>query len=146
MMHRKLGNRHASLNTRLISEGRRNNMDPPSTATEAAPPQRRWRAPRLVEWTLHFTICFVVLSFLTLEPIARNSVQTHDGKFDDRPGITSYGFISSYDRETLTQLEKTKEIWLRQDKEKQAVLEKKVSMLSKTVILLCIWGRSNIQY
>jgi len=58
-------------------------MDPPA-ATEVAVPQqrRRRRGIRYVDWTLHFTITFVILSLLKLEPLARNSVQDHNNEID----------------------------------------------------------------
>ena len=60
-------------------------MDPPA-ATDAlevaAPPQRRRRGARLVEYILHFTICLTFLSLLKLEPIARNSVQDSNSMID----------------------------------------------------------------
>ena len=48
----------------------------------AAPPQRRRRGARLVEWTLIIAICFSIVSLLKLEPLARNSVQNHISEFD----------------------------------------------------------------
>jgi hypothetical protein len=58
-------------------------MDPPEAFSEAAPPQRRrMRGARCVERTFIFTICFVVLSLLKLEPLARNSVQNHNSAID----------------------------------------------------------------
>jgi hypothetical protein len=56
-------------------------MDPPEafSEAEAAPPQRRrMRGAPCVERTLIFTVCFVVLSLLKLETLARNSVQNHN--------------------------------------------------------------------
>jgi len=81
------------------------------------------------------------LSLLKLEQLARNSMQNRTGDFDVRPGMRSSGFISSYDRQILTQLDKTKDIWLRQDKERQAVLEKKVSICQKQFILFIYTSR-----
>eukprot|EP00984_Skeletonema_dohrnii_P009642 scaffold3693_cov117-Skeletonema_dohrnii-CCMP3373.AAC.5 len=57
-------------------------MDPPAVETAAAPPQRRRRGARSVEWTLIIAISFSILSLLKLEPIARNSVQNHVSEFD----------------------------------------------------------------
>ena len=59
--------------------------DPPAARQQQQPPsvQRRRRGTsRLVEWTLHFTISFVILSLLKLEPMARNSVQNHNSDID----------------------------------------------------------------
>ena len=58
-------------------------MDPPAAVGD--PPLRlrqRGRTSRLVEWTLHFTISFFILSLLKLEPMARNSVQNHNSEID----------------------------------------------------------------
>ena len=63
-------------------------MDPPpapaaaeATAAATPPHQRRQRrgggGSRIVEWTIHFALSFVILSLLKLEPIARNSIQEH---------------------------------------------------------------------
>jgi hypothetical protein len=53
-------------------------MDPPATAAPP-PPQQRQRRGRgttfLIQRTLIITICFVILSLLMLEPLARNSVK-----------------------------------------------------------------------
>eukprot|EP00985_Skeletonema_marinoi_P020736 scaffold12395_cov162-Skeletonema_marinoi.AAC.4 len=59
-------------------------MDPPAATELAVPPQqrRRRRGIRYVEWTLHFTITFVILSLLKLEPHTRNSVQDHNNEID----------------------------------------------------------------
>ena len=49
----------------------------------AAPLQRQQRRTSLlVERVLTISICFIILSLLKLEPLARNSVQTHNIKFD----------------------------------------------------------------
>jgi hypothetical protein len=67
-------------------------MDPPEEGCEAvaAPPQRRrLRGARCVEKTLILTICFVILSLLKLEPLARNSVQNHNSKIDMPPLLQS---------------------------------------------------------
>ena len=54
-------------------------MDPPAETVVVA---ARRRGSRYVEWTLNFTISFVILSLLKLEPLARNSVQDHDSEID----------------------------------------------------------------
>ena len=62
--------------------------DPPIGPAAAAPPSTRGtrvvvrRGARSVEYILIFTICFVILSLLKLEPIARNSVQNHNSAID----------------------------------------------------------------
>jgi len=57
--------------------------DPPIAPVAAAPPSTRGaRAPRAVEFIIIITICFVILSLLTLEPLARNSVQNHNSAID----------------------------------------------------------------
>jgi hypothetical protein len=60
-------------------------MDPPATAAPP-PPQQRQRRGRgttfLIQRTLIITICFVILSLLMLEPLARNSVQDHKQEID----------------------------------------------------------------
>ena len=60
---------------------------PPPTGGRLPPPQRRQRGrtSRFLELTLHFTIFFVILSLLKLEPIARNSVQSHNINRIDLP-------------------------------------------------------------
>ena len=63
-------------------------MDPPAAGAGAnagpTPQLPRRRGTRMVEWAIHFTISFVILSLLKLEPLARNSVQDHHkNEFDE---------------------------------------------------------------
>ncbi len=53
----------------------------------SAPPlMQQRRGNRLVEFVLIFTICFTLISLLIiLEPLARNTVQNHNGQFDLPP-------------------------------------------------------------
>ena len=58
-------------------------MDPPE-ATDAAPPRRRQRrrGALYIQWTLLFTVSFVILTLFKLEPIARNSLRDHNVEID----------------------------------------------------------------
>lgn len=52
----------------------------------SAPLMQQRRGDRLVEFVLIFTICFAITSLLiSFEPLARNTVQNHNGQFDLPP-------------------------------------------------------------
>lgn len=57
-----------------------------SKQTEAsAPLKQQRRGNRFVEFVFIFTICFAITSLVKFEPLARNTVQNHNGQFDLPP-------------------------------------------------------------